>query len=1188
MYLKRIEIFGFKSFADRTELEFVPGVTAVVGPNGSGKSNVSDSVRWVLGEQSAKSLRGVKMEDVIFAGSDSRKPVNYGEVSLTLDNTDASLDLDYSEVSVTRRVYRSGESEYLINKRTCRLKDITELFMDTGLGKEAYSIIGQGRIEEILSTKSEDRRGILEEAAGVVKYKSRKKDAVRKLEETESNLLRILDIMAEIENQLEPLREQSEKAKQYKQLKKELTSKEISSYVYMIETLHQQWEDITQTVKQIKQEEEQLSFQLNQEDVRLEKSKWNLNQVEEMLESLQEQLLSLTEELEKLEGQREVLRERKRNYSTNKKDVMAKLDALTTRKDDLNKELTTELNKLEQMKIKVEQTEKQLAQEVQLFEELVPDIEEKIEYVKGDYIELLNKQASTKNEIRHLEQALEQYNHKLMKLEEENKRFVLERENVTKEMESQESLMEKTNKNINNLRESYKHSAQERQKYAQQLKQREEKLRHYESQLEKIINRHRFLQEMKEDFAGFFQGVKEVLKARGTVLKGINGAVAELIQVPKEYQVALETALGASLQHVVVEHEEAGRNAIHFLKQKNLGRATFLPKNVIRSKDLSSTDKSILQKVDGFIGIARQLIKFDQEYEQLIGNLLGHVIITTDLKVANQLAKQLNFRYRFVTLDGDIVNPGGSMTGGSVKQNTSNILGRENEIEQLGKEIEKGKQATAELSIEVEKDKEHIQDLDQQLEEWQQEVETLKEVESQQKEKLTQLNFAKQRLDERLEIYDQEVGTFHVERNEAEKKKNVCELDLATFSLQSKEIEEKIIQLEHKKKETAASKQEKNEQITLFKVALARKVQEYEEMKRTVERLGQSKKEIEQEWSDTNNHLLSLMGDLDQQDDQGTVLDTSIEQKKAEKEGLNQQIDELKNGRRKEQHHMEALEIKLKQLRREHKQLEETIHQNEVKANRLDVELENYLSLLREDYELSFELAKERYPLEGSFETVKTEVEQLKQRIQQLGDVHLGSIEEYERLLERYHFLQAQEKDLQKAKASLYEMINEMDEIMIERFRETYEAVRTEFHHVFQQLFGGGRADMILTNPDDLLTTGIDIIAQPPGKKLQHLGLLSGGERALTAIGILFAILKVKPVPFCILDEVEAALDEANVSRFAHYLKEFSKQTQFIVITHRKGTMEGADVLYGITMQESGVSKLVSVKLEEKEEIISA
>ncbi|WP_202079881.1 chromosome segregation protein SMC [Caldalkalibacillus salinus] len=1188
MYLKKLELYGFKSFADRTELEFVPGVTAVVGPNGSGKSNVSDAIRWVLGEQSAKSLRGSKMEDIIFAGSDTRRPLNYGEVTLVLDNGDEALPIEYAEVAITRRVYRSGDSEYFLNKQSCRLKDIAELFMDTGLGKEAYSIIGQGRIEEILSSKAEDRRGIFEEAAGVVKYKNRKREAERRLDETEANLIRIQDIIYELEGQLEPLRIQAEKAKRYKELKASLTKKEISTLVYAIETTHKQWEEASSKLSELRETQQQLSVEVSQEDAKLQEHRWKTAQLEQKLEESHQQLLDITEEVEKLEGQREVLRERKKNFSTNKQDVIEKLNALKERRQTHLEELEQRKQELEVVEGEVSQAKAALNDEEQSLKELVYDLDEKLESLKSDYINVLNEQASAKNDLRYAEQNIEQNKEKIQKLDTDHQQYIDERADIVEQIKDKQDDIDRLQQQIEQLRSRYQETANERKALIHQIEQEEEQLRQTVNDYEKKEARQQLLTEMKNDFTGYFQGVKEVLKAREQYLDGIDGSVAELIQVPKKVEMAIETALGGALQHVVVQDEASAREAIRYLKQRRSGRATFLPRNVIRPRSVNPQDQQVFSQSDAFVGVASDLVHYDDTYKDVVGNLLGTVIVTRELKAANELARNTHYRYRFVTLEGDIVNPGGSMSGGSAKKNQTNLLGRERELERLAQELK-------EIHQHVKKKKAHITDLkaqndtmEQQLEDWRTQGEEWKALEQQKKDDFNQLLFAQRRLDEKLEIYDQDLHTFQQEIDDSQQQKNDLQNKLAELHTRAQTMEKDIEQLEQDKKLSQKRKEEKGEQITVLKVDLARKMQTFEGLQADVSRLEQTKQELDDEWHFIQEQLQRLEGNLHEQDDEEDSMAEQLREKKEQKDQLTQQINDWRQQRKTDKQLIEQLEINLKEIQKELRMLEDAAHQVEVQVNRLDVELENNLSQLREEYELSFELAKEQYPLEDEYDTVKQEVDALKLQIQQLGAVNIGAIEEFERLEERYQFLKSQEEDLVQAKEKLYQVIAEMDEEMTKRFKETFDLVREQFQDVFQELFGGGRADLILSDPDNLLTTGIDIIAQPPGKKLQYLALLSGGEKALTAIALLFSILRVKPVPFCVLDEVEAALDEANVTRFSEYLRAFSEKTQFIVITHRKGTMEGADVLYGITMQESGVSNLVSVKLEEKDDPITA
>lgn len=1188
MHLKSLELYGFKSFAERTELLFNTGVTAVVGPNGSGKSNVSDAIRWVLGEQSARSLRGAKMEDIIFSGSDTRQAVNYGEVVLTLDNTDETLPLDYAEVTITRRVFRSGESEFKLNKQACRLKDIHELFMDTGLGREAYSIIGQGRIDEILSTKSDDRRGIFEEAAGVIKYKSRKKEAVRKLDETENNLLRIRDIIYEVEENIDPLQQQAEKAKAFHELDQQLQQKDISVYVYQIEHLHMDWERSSQSLKELKALYDQHSVDFQQEDARLEQLKWGLHQLEQQLDETQQKLLVQTKEVEKLEGQKEVYKERKKNFTSNRRQLLDRLETLHQRRE----QLLREQEQAHKEKGRMDQVVKQVSQQVeQQQRELSMDseqLENRLERLKSEYIDLLNQQASVKNDVRHLQQMTGQSLQKREHLLADQNKHTEETDRIRQQLhDCQSNLLQTTQKREQVDTDISTNQKQQRHlqlAYEQQRKQYTDNF----SQWEKLDARHRFLREMKEDFTGFFQGVKEVLKVRGEQLQGIDGAIAELIRVPKKYEVAVETALGGALQHVVVEDEQAGRTAIAYLKKRQLGRATFLPRSVIKPRTLSQSERSSLEQDQGFIGIAAHLIDCEQMYTIVLSHLLGHVVITHSLEDANRLAKLLRYRYRMVTLDGDIVNPGGSMSGGSQKKNQSNLLGREREMELLKQSLQKDKQQLLLDENKLNVDQDHLEKLNVSLKRLHAESEQLMPLEQRLKDEYNQLSFRHSRATEKLEMVIEDIQRLQQEGQQSSERYESLTQSLEQLQEQALEMEEDMRKLSQNKKEQEQNKDLHNETLTRLKVDLAGKEQELENALQHVQRIDNHLLEVINEWEQSQQQLMTLEQDDESQEEHEEQLNHRIQHKKDEKQAYAAQDEQSRQERKDQQKAIENLEIDLKQKRKVMQEVETNVHKKEVQVNRMDVELDNLLEVLREEHSLSFELARERYPLQGEYDQVKQDVDSLKKQIQALGSVHLGAIEEYERLHERFEFLKAQEKDLLDAKTTLYGVIAQMDEVMTAKFKETFEQTRIQFHAVFGQLFEGGLADLVLADPEDLLETGIDIVAQPPGKKLQHLALLSGGERALTAIALLFAILKVKPVPFCVLDEVEAALDESNVVRFAQFLNEFSAQTQFIVITHRKGTMEEADVLYGITMQESGVSKLVSVKLEGAKEIISA
>ncbi|WDV93287.1 chromosome segregation protein SMC [Brevibacillus parabrevis] len=1188
MYLKRLELAGFKSFADRTELEFVPGVTAVVGPNGSGKSNVSDSIRWVLGEQSAKSLRGAKMEDIIFAGSDKRKPVNFAEVTLTLDNTDRSLDVEYSEVSVTRRVYRSGDSEYYINNRSCRLKDIMELFMDTGLGKEAYSIIGQGKIEEILSTKSEDRRGIFEEAAGIVKYKTRKREAEKKLDDTEQNLIRIHDIVSEITEQIGPLQEQAETAKTYKELHRKLVEHEVALYVQQIEAAHTKWEAASQRVQELREQLITQTTEASKHEADLEQARFSVTQIDQSIEELQQVLLTVSEETEKVEGQREVLRERMRNLSANRQQTMEQMHKLTEKQHALEAELAEEKQRVQEAEQRMTEAHAALQEAEGQFFAMVQSLTDDVERLKGDYFEKLNEMANLRNEIRHQQQLVQTSQARVDRQLSGKEQLDLEEvQRQVKIAELQEQLA-KIEQTIQDTVARYKQLLDGLRDGQARMEQVRRELRQSEQRREAAKSRLDLIKEMQSEFAGFQQGVKEILKARERGFKGIHGAVAELVVVPQQYETAIEVALGGALQNVVVDDEAAGRAAIAYLKQHNAGRATFLPLDVIRPRTLQAQDKQQLAKESGVVGIASELVSFEETYRPILESMLGNVIITENLEQANRVARTLGYRYRVVTLEGDIVNAGGSMTGGALKKNSTNLLGRNRQADELEAQMREIEEAISGHTTLMEQLTSELGRMEEEQETLRSEGEALRLKEQEVKGLLQQAEAEGRSLGERAKLVEQDIAAYQREREEASEKQEQLQASLVVLEQEEQQLNALIAEAEAKRQEQLESKEEMNQKITSLKVLNAQVKQEHQSRLEQTERLLEQKSLLQREWEEQNANLAAL-DELEQTNESsGLELDQRIAELRQDKERVAGLISERRNERATLFHKQEQVEVHVKEIRREVKSLEEKLHQEEVKVNRGEVELDHLLNKLSEEYEMSYDLAKQKYPPRGDLQEETQIVAKIKKQIAALGTVNLGAIEEYERLSERQQFLSAQEADLNEAKDMLYQVIQEMDVEMSRRFKETFEAISEQFRDVFVQLFGGGRADLLLSNPDNLLETGIDIVAQPPGKKLQNLALLSGGERALTAMALLFAILRVKPVPFCVLDEVEAALDEANVNRFAEYMQHFSRQTQFICVTHRKGTMESADVLYGITMQEGGVSKLVSVKLEDSDKFVES
>ncbi|SFJ80033.1 chromosome segregation protein SMC [Thermoflavimicrobium dichotomicum] len=1184
MYLKRLEMIGFKSFADRTELEFVPGITAVVGPNGSGKSNVTDGIRWVLGEQSAKSLRGSKMEDVIFAGSDTRKPVGYCEVSITFDNTERKLPVDYTEVTVTRRVYRSGESEYLLNKKPCRLKDITELFMDTGIGKEAYSMIGQGRIDDILSTKSEDRRAIFEEAAGIVKYKTRKKEAEKKLENTEQNLARIHDLIHELDGQVGPLTEQAEKAKQYKELKKELEQIEVGLYVHKIETLHEKWQQATQEVKQLTQEQLVLSTEVSKKEAQLEELKYQLGELDRYFEQVQAELLQVSEELEKAEGQREVWLERGRSRENARKQLRERIQALEMEMNRLKEEKEKVDQRLAEKKQELREAEAKCLEAQEKMALFAEDEAEQLEVWNGQLQQQRNQLVALNSEKRYVIEQMEQ-------LEEQVKKYQEQKESYESQIASGQAQLVEVEKQIGQIEGLLKQAVEQTRLLVEErnhLERQEKSLLQENRKFEQRYNRLRsqldVVKEMEAEHTGFFQGVKEILKARDRgvgSLRGVQGAVAQLIQVPEKYEAAIETALGGALQHLVVENEQTGRQGIAYLKEKRLGRATFLPLDVIQGRTLSNQDVQRLQNLSGFVGIASDLVQTDAKYEKLVSHLLGLVVVAETLEQANQIARQLQYRYRVVTLDGDVVNPGGSMTGGSRQQSKTNLLGRSRQIEELEQQI-------AQLKQEWNQVEESLAQLYEQKQKLERDWEEIRTQGEERRLKEQELRGQKRELGNHVERIKKELALLKQTSMQSEEKREKLKHRYQEIEEQAQSLEQAIRQLEEQMaacqlrvKEQATAKADVHEQLTEWRVTVAKLRQETANLAENLERMEQEWNRLRQQKEEAQAELEQL----DQQKETGTQeleeLAVHIEQLREKKLTTQEKVAKAREQREKLRREREEQEQEIRADQQTLRKLSEQLKSGEVRVNRLDVELNHLLQKLAEEYEMTYERAKELYARPEEPNKAERQVRSIKQQITALGEVNLGAIEEHQRLTERLSFLKSQEADLLQAKQTLYEVIGQIEEEMGKRFAEAFAMIRTEFQEVFVQMFGGGRADLHLTEPDNLLETGIEIVAQPPGKKLQNLTLLSGGERALAAIALLFAVLRIKPVPFCVLDEVDAALDEANLTRFTRYMRKFANQTQFIVITHRKHTMEGADVLYGITMQESGVSKLVSVKLEE-------
>lgn len=1182
MFLKQLNIYGFKSFAEKTELEFVPGVTAVVGPNGSGKSNVTDALRWVLGEQSAKSLRGGTMEDIIFAGSDGRKPLNYAEVSIILDNQAGKLPIDYNEVSVKRRVFRTGESEFFINDNPCRLRDIVDLFTDSGLGREAFSIISQGKVDQILNSKPEERRTIFEEAAGVLKYKQRKKKTEEKLTETEENLNRVQDILHELDSQLVVLKEQAETAEKFLEKQDELKKIEGALIVREIENLYGKWEKIKSEVEAHTDSEIKLSNEVHQLEVATDEERKRQNELDENISRLQEELLSVSEHLEKLEGRRQVLQEKNRNAIRNKDMLEEKIKNAQAKNNELLNEKRETERLISQKQTEADAFKKQLSEKKRELNQLDDSIDHTIESLKSDYVDLMNEHVSDKNELQYIEKQLDQMEVRLQKLAGDKKKYDEEKTSLEKELRIKHEKLQELKDWISAFEKEEQLFLEESESLKKQSERQQSRLFQLYREHQQLKAKKESLETMEEDYAGYMQGVREILKGKGTILHGIEGSAADLIHVPKELETGIETALGGAVQHVVVQTEADGREAINYLKKNRLGRATFLPLSIIKAKYLNASVKAVLQNHESFLGVAADLVGCEKKYEPVIRYLLGNVVVAKDLKGAGELAKLADYRLRIVTQAGEIINPGGSMTGGASKQKKSSLIGRKNQLEQIRKDLVVLEREITSTELSVNSVKEKLADYEKRMSQGQTKKKELEGLLYELQSDAARLEISKKNTEEYLTLCAMEEKELAEEEETLKLHKHEITEAIKNMEQSISSLEEKIQGLSEKKSLQQSSKDLLMSSINQLNIQNAQLEEQLVAAQSNLERIEASIEQTSLESEAAHKELNALYAENEDILGQVAELEKEAEKVQARREETFQNISNCRNERARLQEAVSGKEIELKELARQQKRLADKLKGEELKVNRLELEMENLIKTLRDEFTISFERAQNEFSLSVEVSEAKQRRDELKKEISEIGTVNIGAIEEYKRVNNRSQFLMEQQTDLLRAKETLYQIMDEMDEEMTKRFGRTFQSIQQAFQGVFSSLFGGGRAELRLTQPDDLLYTGVDIIAQPPGKKLQNLSLLSGGERSLTAIALLFSILKVRPVPFCVLDEVEAALDEANVNRFSEYLKKFSENTQFIVITHRQGTMAGADVLYGITMQESGVSKLVSVKLEEE------
>ncbi len=1175
MYLKEIEIQGFKSFADKTKVVFDQGVTAVVGPNGSGKSNITESLRWALGESSVKSLRGGKMPDVIFAGTESRKPLNYASVVVTLDNQDGFIKDAGQEIKVERHIYRTGDSEYKIDGKKVRLRDIHDLFLDTGLGRDSFSIISQGKVEEIFNSKPEERRAIFEEAAGVLKYKTRRKETESKLQQTQDNLDRLEDIIYELDNQIKPLEKQAETARKFIELDGQRKAIYLDVLVAQIQASKA---ELDLTEEELNQVQELLTSyyqkreELEEENQTLKKKRHDLQA--EMSKD-QSTLMDLTGLISELERKLALSKLETEQVALNQQEAQARLASLDEKRNALIQEKEEKEANLSQLEENLEVNTKELNRlEAELLA-FSDDPDQMIEQLRERFVAFLQEEADVSNQLTRIENDLENSRQQTQKQEEQLESLKEQLASAKFKASEQEAALKSAKEEVQTLLANYQISA----------KQEEEQKQAYQSQQNQLFDRldslknkqakAQSLENILKNHSNFYAGVKSVLQEKNR-LGGIIGAVSEHLTFDVRYQTALEIALGASSQHIIVEDEQAATKAIDFLKRNRAGRATFLPLTTIKARSISGQNQDVIASSPGFLGMADELVTFDAKLEAIFKNLLATTAIFDTVEHARDAARKVRYQVRMVTLDGTELRTGGSYAGGANRQNNSIFI--KPELEQLQKEIAQEEKL-------LRQEEENLKSVQEALNELSQTLETIKSQGEQARIQEQGLYLAYQQTSQQVEeletllkLQEQELTNLRGGDWQAEKEK--CQERLAIIVTEKQKLESEIEEIKSNKnaiQERYQNLQEKISQERLLKTEmLGQKRYEVAD----IERINKELENLNIEQDEIERLLQEKVDNLEKVDTE--LLTKQEAEAKSQKE-------EIQQGLIRKQFELDDIEGQLDDIA---SHLEQARQQNEEwirKQTRAEATKEKITDRLRylqgqltEEYQISYTEALEQANQLEDLTIAEQKVKDLEKSIRSLGPVNLDAIEQFDEVHERLEFLNTQRDDILSAKNLLLETITEMNDEVKERFKSTFEAIRESFKVIFKQMFGGGQADLILTE-GDLLTAGVEISVQPPGKKIQSLNLMSGGEKALSALALLFSIIRVKTIPFVILDEVEAALDEANVKRFGDYLNRFDKDSQFIVVTHRKGTMAAADSIYGVTMQESGVSKIVSVKLKDLE-----
>ena len=1180
MYLKRLELQGFKSFADKTILELRPGITTVIGPNGSGKSNISDAIRWVLGEQSMKSLRGTKSLDIIFAGTQNRKSLGFAEASLVFDNSDGALPIEFTEVTVTRKIYRSGETGYYINKTPCRLKDVLELFMDTGIGKDGYSIIGQGKIDEILSNKSEDRRHIFEEAAGIVKYRSRKEEAEKKLEHTKLNLLRINDIISEIEGNLGPLQTQSEKAKKYLNLREELKNIEVGLFVYNIEKYKENLQQIVQDIDVMQSQCNDEEGKLERVKILKEELKSSIDEITEQIENMSNLGFESQKEIEQLNSEINVAKTRITNNNENNVRFTDEIQEQNEKIQELKQELEQKEAKKDNLKQNKEKFEKELnekQEELARITEKLSAKELEIEGYKQTVEQNTDKKYELQSEINAQEINFQNHEKRQNQIKQEIQTTISELDNTRMNKEEiSKGFYESENKK-NKAQKSLEEVAKQKQEANQKIKSFESNINILSSDMRIKESRLKFLIETEKEKEGYIKSVKSLLKDCENIKdlgKGMHGVLANIIEVPDELETAIEMCLGASLQNIVTDTEEDAKKLVEHLRKNNLGRASFLPIASVKGKKL----EKLKGNQSGVIGIASDLVKFNKKYEQIILNLLGRTVIVDNMDTAIKVAKQNGYTFRIVTKDGDLINPSGAITGGSVAKKTVNILGRGKEIEKLEKEIKNIKakiQKLEEEKEEYEQSIEGILELSANLEKELQEIDITYATE---KQKMISIDENIQKLQNRLNKLKEEQKNLETLKQESIEQKEKIQEETQKITNQNEELSKLISEFAELNKDDQKYIDDLNFDITNLKISVSSFDESESSIQEIQERINQELNNAKASIENKNNQIEQIK--VENENLEKTIQETlnKIEEIKQKVSNSSAEIEKMKQERTQKSEKLSKQEDEITSKFKIIEDLKSQLVKLDVKKTKVEEDINTIINKMWEEYELTPNNV-EGYAKPENVALTQKRVNNIRTEIRDLGSVNVDSIEEYKNLKDRYDFMSEQRLDLENTMSKLRKVITDMTQIMKEQFREKFKIINKNFGEVFAELFGGGKASLNLEDEENILECGIEITVQPPGKKLQNMMLLSGGEKAFTAIALLFAILKINPAPFCVLDEIEAALDDVNVFRYADYLKKFTEHTQFLVITHRKGTMEAADTVYGVTMEESGISKLLSMKL---------